>query len=270
MRRAGLMPIGRRIAAVLLLLGGAAPAQDTGLYLYHVPVTLGGTGSLPLGARIQADLSVANVDYFASRLATADAAVTPVDAGTVRVALPSSGILSGGPLPRHSAASFVIDFDEPPVAKLLPSLQKQSGAAPSIEALVEFADAAITSKSYRRSFDIASQVARSNEGDCTEHAVLLAALARATGRPARVVLGILLVEDDHEVLAFGHAWTEIHDGEAWRIADATQPARQMPGVAIHYLPLTELDNEGPGYGFGLATFSALQPSRIDAVQTAPN
>ena len=39
----------------------------------------------------------------------------------------------------------------------------------------------------------AAEVARSREGDCTEHAVLLAALARARGIPARVAMGLVYV-----------------------------------------------------------------------------
>ena len=37
------------------------------------------------------------------------------------------------------------------------------------------------------------EVAHSREGDCTEHAVLLAALARACRMPARVVVGLVYV-----------------------------------------------------------------------------
>jgi transglutaminase-like putative cysteine protease len=42
--------------------------------------------------------------------------------------------------------------------------------------------------------------------------VVLTALARLVGWPARVVLGVVLVPQESTVRAFGHAWTEIHDG----------------------------------------------------------
>ena len=45
-------------------------------------------------------------------------------------------------------------------------------------------------KSLRVGYASASEVVRDREGDCTEHAVLLAALARALDIPARVATGI--------------------------------------------------------------------------------
>ena len=42
----------------------------------------------------------------------------------------------------------------------------------------------ITKKDYSQAFATAAEVAKLREGDCTEHAVFLAALARARGIPA--------------------------------------------------------------------------------------
>ncbi len=171
-------------------------------------------------------------------------------------------------MPRHTAASFVVDFDELPIAKLIPDLLKEHGPTVSIDALIAFVDAAIPNKSYRRTFDIASRVANSGEGDCTEHAVLLAALARAVGLPARVTIGVLLIETADDVAAFGHAWTEIYDRESWRVADATLPESNFPEAQAHYLPLLELDNEGPGYALAVAAYAAIQPSSLNGVRSA--
>jgi len=68
-------------------------------------------------------------------------------------------------------------------------------------------------------FGRASEVARSREGDCTEHAVLLAALCRARGIPARVAMGLV-----HSEAAGGfayHMWTECWLGGRWMPLDAT-------------------------------------------------
>ena len=94
--------------------------------------------------------------------------------------------------------------------------------------------------------------------------MLLAALARATGRAARVVLGIMLVNTPTSLLAFGHAWTEIHDGEGWRVSDATRPEAQRPGARPHYVPLMELTNEGPGYVMQVLELMSVYPVRIAA------
>ena len=63
-------------------------------------------------------------------------------------------------------------------------------------------------------------------GDCNEHAVLLTALLRAVGIPARECVGI--VYTDHRF--FYHAWTEAYFGR-WLSMDAT--LNQMPTDATH-------------------------------------
>jgi hypothetical protein len=55
------------------------------------------------------------------------------------------------------------------------------------------------------------------EGDCTEHAVLLAALCRAAGIPARVVMGLEYVMG----VWGGHAWNEVWIAGTWYPLDAT-------------------------------------------------
>src|SRR5262245_5817487 len=73
----------------------------------------------------------------------------------------------------------------------------------------------------------AREVLRTRRGDCNEHAVLLAALARAAGVPARVVAG--LVDTGDGFLAW-HAWNELWLGE-WVSADAV--FEQLPADATH-------------------------------------
>ena len=52
----------------------------------------------------------------------------------------------------------------------------------------------IRQKNYSQGFATATEVAQSLEGDCTEHAVLLAALCRARQIPARVGVGLVYSE----------------------------------------------------------------------------
>jgi hypothetical protein len=150
---------------------------------------------------------------------------------------------------RYRAASFVIDFDEPAVERLRAGLVARHGDSPSLAALRRFASDSIPHKSMERGFDLASRVARSGAGDCTEHAVLLAALARSVGRPARVALGLLIARIEGEPRALGHAWAEIHEGGRWVLVDATPIADELEAPV--YLPLSLLLDEGPGYAVGL-------------------
>jgi len=63
-------------------------------------------------------------------------------------------------------------------------------------------------------------------GDCNEHAVLLTALLRAVGIPARECVGIVYMDRRF----FYHAWTEAYLG-GWISMDAT--LNQMPADATH-------------------------------------
>jgi hypothetical protein len=72
----------------------------------------------------------------------------------------------------------------------------------------------------------AREVLQSRRGDCNEHAVLLTALARAAGIPARMVAGAMLVENAF----FYHAWTELWLGR-WISADAV--FNQLPTDVTH-------------------------------------
>ncbi len=78
----------------------------------------------------------------------------------------------------------------------------------------------------------AVDVLEQKKGDCNEHAVLYAALARAAGLPARVVAGTVYLpgSDGGTGGFFYHAWTEVWLGE-WTAADPT--LGQMPADATH-------------------------------------
>lgn len=73
----------------------------------------------------------------------------------------------------------------------------------------------------------ALQVLQMGQGDCNEHAVLFAALARAAGIPTRVVAGAVYLDG-----AFlYHAWNEVWLGHDWVSLDPTFD--QMPADATH-------------------------------------
>ncbi|KAG8466081.1 hypothetical protein KFE25_005651 [Diacronema lutheri] len=71
----------------------------------------------------------------------------------------------------------------------------------------------IETKDLTTAFASASEVARTKAGDCTEHAVLLAALLRCRQIPARVCHGLVYVERyDEETERGGHAVAVTPDG----------------------------------------------------------
>lgn len=74
-------------------------------------------------------------------------------------------------------------------------------------------------KNFSTALASAAEVAKNLEGDCTEHAMLLAAMLRAKEIPSRVAVGLVYISNPS---AFGgHMWTEaLLDGK-WVPLDAT-------------------------------------------------
>ncbi len=259
----------RAISCLVLLCGSAMAIAEEGIYLFSIPAARAVSQTGPLDGRIDATLHVPDAAHAASALAgIRDLEVLKVDGNLVTISFGEGITRNGTPTPDHRMATFVIDFDESALTELVADLQARYGERPSQPELTEFVFRHIANKTYLRSFDLASRVALSREGDCSEHAVLLTALARATGYPARVVLGVLLAQNDANAYAYGHAWTEIHDGRNWQIADATFAQTDASDVRFRYLPLVSLDNEGPGYALDMLRLAAVQPSRISNIQSA--
>lgn len=74
---------------------------------------------------------------------------------------------------------------------------------------------------FSQAFATAAEVAETLEGDCTEHAVLLAALCRARNIPARVAIGLVYFRGKSGE-GFGyHMWTEVWITDRWVPLDAT-------------------------------------------------
>jgi hypothetical protein len=112
---------------------------------------------------------------------------------------------------------------------------------PRDEAVVleRFVHQYVTGKNYLKAFSSALEVAESRQGACTQHAVLLAALARARGIPARVAVGMVYVEDRP---GFGfHMWNELWIGDRWIPFDATRGAG---GIGAGYLKLADSSLQG--------------------------
>jgi len=67
-------------------------------------------------------------------------------------------------------------------------------------------------------------------GDCTEHAAVYAALARAAGIPCRMVVGLVY----HRGEFCFHAWNEVHAGGRWVPLDATFNRFGLPPLYISF------------------------------------
>ena len=86
-------------------------------------------------------------------------------------------------------------------------------------------------------------MARTAQGDCTEHAVLLAAVLRGAGVPARCVSGLVYADQfAGRQGVFGyHMWTQAWldpDGAGPRAAQWTDFDATLPGVAYDATHIT--------------------------------
>lgn len=70
-------------------------------------------------------------------------------------------------------------------------------------------------------FATASHVARHLQGDCTEYAVLTAAMCRAVGVPSRTAVGLLYIDGARGPAMGFHMWTEVWVRGQWMPIDAT-------------------------------------------------
>ena len=79
----------------------------------------------------------------------------------------------------------------------------------------------LNKKNFSTALASAAEVAKNLEGDCTEHAVLLAAMLRAKQIPSRVAVGIVYVELNKQPSFGGHMWTEAWLNGKWVPLDGT-------------------------------------------------
>ncbi len=97
-----------------------------------------------------------------------------------------------------------------------------SDAAEAARRIEAFVADYVADKSLSVGYASAAEVAASKQGDCSEHAVLTAALCRAVGIPAQVVTGLAYVSQwgTFQNGFGGHAWVQVYLGDKWVGLDA--------------------------------------------------
>ena len=166
----------------------------------------------------------------------------------------TSDAVQPAPPTEYLESNLMINTDDPQLIELA---KKAGGGETEPFALGDrlrrFVTDYVTSKSLNVGFGTASEVCRSREGDCSEHGVLLAALGRLNGLPARVAVGVVYLPSfggQKDVFGY-HMWTQFFIDGRWvdfdaalresrcsptRIAFATSSLKNT-GVADLSLPL---------------------------------
>jgi len=126
---------------------------------------------------------------------------------------------------RYLQAAGMVNYKDPVVAQLAKQAAgEEKDPLKLADRLRRFVGDYVQSKNLSVGFASASEVARTRQGDCTEHGVLLAALGRAVGIPTRIVTGVLHTNQfaGRPNVFVGHLWTQFWiDGE-WIDLDAAQ------------------------------------------------
>lgn len=134
-------------------------------------------------------------------------------------------------------ANSLIQSDSPRIRELArQAAGNETDRWKTAAALEKFTHDYITGRDYSKSFSTAEEVAESRTGACTQHAVLLAALARARGIPARVAIGLVYTRSSPGFAV--HMWDEVWIDSVghWVPLDAT---RGEEGVGADRLKLTD-------------------------------
>lgn len=180
---------------------------------------------LPAPARTRA------IDYT---LAVAPDQPTLPDTDEQRVQRGSSGTLLltvsptptadhlAAPVAADTAATRWLEADAGEIRELATGHQGQGSASERMQHLRDFVATYITDKTLAVGYASALETAHARRGDCTEHAVLLAALGRAAGIPTRVVSGVAYADAyaGRDRVFVPHAWVVAHVDGHWQSYDA--------------------------------------------------
>lgn len=149
--------------------------------------------------------------------------------------------------------SSLIESEDPELQTLAKAIVKGTPYIPqAAEKLRLWVYENITNKNLAQGFLSAKTTYLKREGDCTEHAMLLAALTRSVGIPSRVAVGVTYLPTGHkETGSFVfHMWTEVFVGKNtsngpegnWLALDATNPE---PFVDATHIKFADHDLSSP-------------------------
>lgn len=137
----------------------------------------------------------------------------------------------------YLCSTSTMQVDHPDIKKLAGQLAPGEMGCERIKVMNDYVFTKLK-KEYTATFSSALETYKAGFGDCGEHAVLLAALLRAAGIPARVVFGVIYMPAQKGY--FYHAWVLAYDGKGWIFSD---PAFGVFPASHDRLPLL-IDDSG--------------------------
>ena len=177
-------------------------------------------------------------------------------------------------------ASAYLEVNSPEIQALaIQAVGDENNPVRAARLIEHFVNTYITKKDLNVGFASAEETAKAREGDCTEHAVLCAALGRAVGLPTRCVIGLGYIPPgvdeptitngvDRDTGIFGfHMWAEawLAPGQ-WMAMDAALDGFDVGHIAIIKSALEEID---PLTDLNLPILELMQQLKIDVLKTVP-
>lgn len=174
--------------------------------------------------------------------------------------------------------STYLEVDSPEIRALARrAIGHEDNPVKAAHMIEEFVRGYITKKDLRIAFASAQETAKSREGDCTEHAVLCAALGRAVGLPTRCVIGLgyippgvdapaVVNAGNNDTGEFGfHMWAEAWVGpDQWVPMDAA-----LNGFDVGHIAITKsaLEQINPLVDLGTPITQLMASLKIEVVKT---
>jgi len=162
---------------------------------------------------------------------------------------------------------FVQSDDANIIALAKQAVGDAKDSAEAAKRIEEFVAKYVKNISLSVGYASATEVAASRRGDCTEFAVLCAAMCRAAGIPARVTVGVAYVNDFEGKTGFGgHAWTEAYIDDKWVGLDSAFKAGGLGKFYAGHIALASGNGEPVNF-FNMAT--TLGNFRIEKITVEP-
>ena len=181
-------------------------------------------------------------------------------------------------LHRYLQASAYLEVNSPEIQALArQAVGDEKNPVLAAHLIEHFVRGYITKKDLNIGFGSAEETAKSREGDCTEHAVLCAALGRAAGLPTRCVVGFgyippgdqeptISTATDSNTGFFGfHMWAEAWIGpDEWVPMDAALDGFDVGHIAITKSALEEVN---PIVDLNTPVLQMMESLKIEIVKT---
>jgi hypothetical protein len=196
------------------------------------------------------DLSVPSTD---------NQTVTRNSDGSLTLTVTPIRISSGGTFPYRGTdetlktalvSNSVLQCDDPRIKVLAKeAVAEAPDAARAVANIEKFVGEYIDQKDLSVGYASAVEVMESRQGDCTEHAVLTAALCRAVGIPAEVVIGVAYVDEFMGTIQSfgGHAWTRAWVDGQWIGLDAAFVGTGRGGYDAGHITLATGNGEASDF-----------------------